>query len=344
MAKATSDLIASGRAAMEANDWAAAFELFQEAAAAGVLSPPELEDLARSAWWSGRPDDCIAAREQAYAGYTKSDDRKRAAMVALALAEDHFHTRASALGHGWLKRAARLLESEPEAVEHGWLTRTQAVIAFEENSDLDTALELAERAHEIGAAFGDRDLQAISLHDQGRITVARGDVDEGMALMDEAMVAAVGGELGAFYTGKIYCNMIDICEQLADYRRAGDWSDAAKRWCDRAGHSSGFPGVCRIHRAEIMRLRGDWESAEAEAERAAREVGNFIDFAGEAFYEIGQIRLHMGDYERAEDAFRRAHGLGRDPQPGLALLELAKGNEEGASTLIGESLAEARHP
>ncbi len=344
MTISANDLIASGREAMERSDWATAFEQLQEAASSEKLEASALEDLAHAAWWSGRPDDCIDAREQAYAAYTKSGEPSKAAMVALALAEDHFHTRASPLGHGWLKRAARRLEAEPESVEHGWLTRTQAVIAFESDNDLEKGLELAQRAHEIGVEFRDLDLQAISLHDQGRITVAGGDVDEGMAIMDEAMVAAVGGELGPLYTGKIYCNMIDICEQLADYRRAGDWSDAAKRWCERAGHSSGFPGVCRIHRAEIMRLRGDWASAEAEAQRAAGEVGNFVDFAGEAFYEIGQIRMHMGDFAQAEEAFRQAHGLGRDPQPGMALLQLAQGNSESAWTLISQSLADATAP
>jgi len=338
--KSAADLVIEGRDAIERNAWDEAFELLQAADEAGSLSATELEDLARSAWWSGDPESCINARERAFAGYARSEDPKRAAMVALALAEDHFHTSATALGHAWLKRAGDLLESEPESIENGHLTRTRAVIAFEADNDLAKAMELAKRAYELSAKFGDADLQAIALHDQGRITVAQGRVKDGMALMDQAMVAAVGGELGPQATGKIYCNMIDICEQLADYRRAGDWSDAAKRWCERAGHSSGIPGVCRIHRATIMRLRGEWASAEAEARRARDELGNYLDFSGEALYEIGEIRFHIGDYEQAEEAFHQAHGLGRDPQPGLALLELAQGNPEGARTLIAQSIAD----
>ncbi|GMQ86196.1 MAG: hypothetical protein BMS9Abin07_1769 [Acidimicrobiia bacterium] len=341
---AASDLIATAREAIERNEWTEAYGLLVHAAATVGLDAEGFEDLARCAWWSGLPDECIDAREQAYAGYIKSDQPKRAALMALDLAEGHFNKKAVALGRSWVKRAERLLEPEPESVEHGYLARSQAVIAFEADNDLDRGLELARRASELGATFADPDLQAIALHDEGRITVALGDVEEGMVLMDEAMVAAIGGELGALYTGKIYCNMIDICEQLADYRRAGDWSDAARRWCERAGHSSGFPGVCRIHRAEIMRLRGDWEAAEKEALRASDELGNFVDFSGEAFYEIGEIRLHMGDFERAEEAFRQAHGLGRDPQPGMAELRLAQGNPTGAWTLISHSLANATAP
>jgi len=341
MTNSSADLVAAGREAIERSGWEEALELLQRADEAGGLGPSDLEDLARSAWWAGLPHDCIRARERAHAAHTEAGDSKRAAMVALALAEDHFHTDATPIAYGWLQRAEELLRSEPDSRESGYLTRTQAVIAFEVDDDLDLALRLAERAFDIGAASGDRDLQAITLHDRGRITVASGSVEDGMALMDEAMVPAVAGELSPYFTGKIYCNMIDICEQLADFRRAGDWSEAAKRWCERAGHGSGIPGVCRIHRAEIMRLRGDWISAEEEATRASQELGNFTEFAGEAFYEIGMIRLHIGDYEGAEEAFRRAHGSGRDPQPGMALLEFARGNPDRGWSFIERSLGDA---
>jgi len=344
MAQVASDLLAAGREAMVENDWTRAYDLLRQAADAGHLDAEAFEDLARSAWWSGRPDECIDAREQAFAGHMRDGHPASAALTALDLAEGLFHKKATALGLNWVKRAGRLLADEDESAAHGWLARMQAVIAFEGDEDLDRGLELAGQAYEVGTRYGDANLQALALHDQGRITVAAGDVEAGMDLMDEAMVAAIGGDLGAFYTGKIYCNMIDICEQLADYRRAGDWSDAARRWCERAGHSSGFPGVCRIHRAEIMRLRGDWKTAEEEATKASRELGNFVDFGGEAFYEIGEIRLHMGDDKLAEEAFQRAHGMGRDPEPGMAELQLSRGNPDRAWTLISQSLDSAGAP
>jgi len=337
--KQASELVAKGRDAIERKAWDEAFEVLQAADRAGELTAEELEDLAQSAWWSGAPEICINARERAFTGYTQSQDHKKAATVALALVEDHFHRSATALGQAWLKRAEDLLESEPESIENGHLTRLRAVIAFESDDDLTKASELSKRAHELGVLFGDHDLQAVTLHDLGRVMVAKGNVKDGMALMDEAMVSAVDGRLSPEMTGRIYCNMIDTCEQLADYRRAGDWSDAAKRWCERAGHNSGIPGVCRIHRATIMRLRGDWASAETEARRARDELGNYLDFSGEATYEIGEIRFHVGDYEQAATAFRQAHGLGRDPQPGMALLELALGNHDGARALINQSIA-----
>src|SRR2546425_10922810 len=134
--------------------------------------------------------------------------------------------------------------------------------------------------------------------------------------------------------------MMGTCEKLADYQRAAEWSDAARRWCEPHAES-GFPGICRVHRAEIMRLRGSWSDAESEALHAADELQGFYHIAaGEAFYEVGEIRLRMGDLTRAEEVFRQAHELGRDPLPGLALLRLAEGKGEGARGLIDPPVAD----
>jgi len=323
---------------MARNAWAEAYDLWHRADDEQEIGPLELEDYALSAWWTGQPDRCIDIRERAYAAYSEKGDTIKAGMLAVHLADDHFHKGSPAPGMGWLKRASELLGTEGDTVESAWLLRTLAVVAFESDNDLERGLQLSHTAYECAEEHADRNLQALSLHDRGRIMVAGGDVEAGMGLMDEAMVAAVGGELDPVTTGRVYCNMIDICEQLADYRRAGDWSDAAKRWCERAGNNSGFPGICRVHRAEIMKLRGDWVSAEEEATRASGELGTFLGFTGEAMYEVGEIRFNMGDHEKAEEAFRQAHGFGRDPQPGLAKLELARGNPAGAWALITRSL------
>ncbi len=338
------ELIVSSREAMAHNAWADAFDLWDQADQSAELGPIELEDYALSAWWTGQPDRCIDIRERAYAAYTAENNTVKAGILALLIAEDHFHKGVGSLGRGWLKRASELLGTDGATPESAWLIRSLGVVAFESDNDLPKALELAQKAYDRALEHGDRNLQALSLHDRGRVMVASGDVEAGMGLMDEAMVAAVGGELDAVTTGRVYCNMIDICEQLADYRRAGDWSDAAKRWCERAGNNSGFPGVCRIHRAEIMKLRGDWVSAEEEANKASQELGTFLSFSGEAMYEIGEIRLNMGDYGKAEEAFRQAHGLGRDPQPGLAKLELARGNAKSAWAMSSRSLQSTAAP
>jgi hypothetical protein len=171
------------------------------------------------------------------------------------VAKDYFAKHTASVGSGWIRQAERLLEGEEDCVERGYLARLHGVIAFEGAGDFDQALEEAERTLEIGERFADRDLQAVGLHDRGRALVAKGEVEEGLPLLDEGTAAAVSGELGPLATGIIFCNMIATCEQLGDYRRAGEWSEAAKRWCERQA-IAGFPGICRVHHAEVMRLRG----------------------------------------------------------------------------------------
>jgi tetratricopeptide (TPR) repeat protein len=201
-------------------------------------------------------------------------------------------------------------------------------------------MEHADRALDIARRVGDTDLEALAQQDRGRILVALGRVADGMALMDDAMTAATAGELTPLTTGRTYCNMMSTCEQLGDYGRAAEWHEAAHRWV-KPHAESGFPGICRVRRAGILRLRGALPEAEQEAQRATEELGELLaDVAGEAFYELGEIRLRMGDHSAADAMFGEAHARGRDPQPGLALLRLAQGNSGAARSMIERSLSE----
>src|SRR5439155_19706510 len=154
---------------------------------------------------------------------------RAAAAVAVRLAEDFFRRQAKSLGNGWLKRAERLLDDVPECPEHVALLRLRAVLALESEGDVDKALGLARRTSDLATRFLDRDMQALALHDIGRMLVSKGELAQGMALIDEAMAAAVGGERRPEGTGRIYCNMLGTCEKLADYQRAGEWSEEAGR-------------------------------------------------------------------------------------------------------------------
>jgi tetratricopeptide (TPR) repeat protein len=339
--RTVADTLHMGLQAFERCEWNAAYDALAGANARGGLSPAHLERLAEAAWWVGRGDECITARELAYERHLESGDQRRAAAVALAVAEDHFHKLARSVAHGWLQRAERHLRELPESIEHGWLARTNAMLAFEDGRDLGRAGALAEEAFEIARRMDDRDLQTLALQDRGRILVSQGRLAEGMALIDEAMVAATSGQLGPRTTGRTYCNMMSTCGKLADYRRAGEWNEEARRWSTRHT-ASGFPGICRVHRAELLRLRGAWPEAELEARRASTELEHFLDdIAAEAFYELGELRLRMGDLEAADALFRQAHGLGRDPVPGLALLRLAQDRVESARSLLERALSDS---
>src|SRR5919108_2412853 len=211
--------------------------------------------------------------------------------------------------------------------------------------DMEGMASHAARAVELGANFGDRDIQARALTNQGEALVQLGRLEEGMALYDEASVAAVGGELSPFATGIVYCNTIGICSEVADYGRAAEWTDAARRWCQRQA-ISGFPGFCRVRRAEIVRLRGAWPEAEREARVAAEELTlqRTVSYAAGAFVELGLVRLRMGDLQSAAAAFGHANELGASAQPGLALLDLARGEPSAALIQVRRALEDDELP
>jgi class 3 adenylate cyclase len=326
-----------GREAFARNAWRDAYYLLREADGNETLAADDLAALAEAAWWTGQIEDCIDARERAYASYLKAGDISSAAMIALVLSHDYSGKLAHSISQGWFNRAERLLEKEEEAPAHGYLAwmRTHAFMAV---GDLDAALEQAEKVLELGSRFVDRDLLAYGLLQKGRVLVSKGLVEEGLSLLDEATVAAVSGELTSLASGIIYCLAITTTTQLADYGRAAQWTEAAKRWCERQS-ISGFPGICRVHRAEIVRLRGSWAEAEQELRGALDELQSFnLEFVAEGFNEIGEIRLRMGDLSEAEEAFRQAHELGREPEPGLSMLRLAQGKVQSALSGIGRAV------
>ncbi len=331
----------AGRDAASRHAWREAFDLLREADQLETLAPDDLVSLAEAAWWTGRLEDCIAARERAYALYLEQGQGRRAAVIALAIAQDYFGKLAHSIGAGWFNRAERLLKEEGDCAEQGYLSMMHAMSASA-MGDHDSALEAGRATLDIGTRFGDRDLQAYGLLLQGRARVSKGEVKEGLALLDEATVAAVSGEIDPYASGIIYCMAISSTSKLADYQRAGEWTEASRRWCERQS-ISGFPGVCRVHRAEIMRLRGSWAEAESDARRAITELQGFqLVYAAEGFYEIGEIRLRMGDLEEARDAFRQAHELGREPQPGLAMLQVAEGKIDPAMSSLKRALEDDR--
>ncbi|MDP9495289.1 MAG: hypothetical protein M3P87_08620, partial [Actinomycetota bacterium] len=286
--------------------------------------PESLEVLAEASWWNWQIDDSLAAGERAVAAYLSQGRKPDAARVAVRMAEIYGQRLQSSLASGWSRRAAGLLDGLDETPALGHLRRLESNNVSGSEDGLRKALALATEVQEIGARIGDRDLEMLGLHDRGRYMVFLGEVDTGMAMMEEALVSAVARELGPRVTGRILCNTIEVTASTADYKRATEWSDETMRWCETLGRGGGFPGACRIRRSEFMRLRGEWPAAEAEASRAADELVIIRPYQARAFNELGMVRLNTGDLEGAEEAFMKAHSLGFSPMPGLALLALAR--------------------
>jgi class 3 adenylate cyclase len=314
----------AARQAIERFAWDEAARLLHGLDGAGGLSADGLERLANAEWWLGNLASCIGIRERAYELLSKSGDRRGAARVALGLATNYSAKLASSRAQGWHRRAIRLLQDEPDCVERGYLLLEQVWTRYRREAP-EAARELAKEAVELGARHGDRDLEMTALADLGRVLVHAGETDEGMAMVEEASAAALGGELGPYATSVVFCLAIATSRELTDLGRAGEWSDAATQWCERQA-ITGFPGVCRVYRAQVMRLRGAWSDAEIEIRRACGELRPFAPkTAASAFHELGEIRLRVGDFEGAGDAFWQARQLTSSAQPGLARLQIAQG-------------------
>jgi ATP/maltotriose-dependent transcriptional regulator MalT len=326
------------RDAARRESWAEAYQELR-ALDPARMEPRDLEALADAAWWRSRPEESLAARQRAYAGYMAAGEGLRAAVCAGRLCMEHFFRSEASLAAGWLMRAQRLLRDQPGGVYHGYLALAESTLA-RARGETDEAAARAERGTEIGLRFGDPDLVAMGIHLHGLALIDAGRIAEGMALLDEAMASVVAGELSTFYTGAVYCNVIAACLEVSDVGRLGEWNDAARQWCESLPPDAPFPAICRVNRAEAASLRGAWPEAEAEASRASQELGFNPRVAGRAFYETGEVRRRVGNLAGAEQAFARAHELGFRPQPGLALLRLAHGKPDAAMQALRVALAD----
>ncbi len=328
------------RAALDRCDWAAALDAARSAGTAtGTVEADRLDILAEAAWWLGHLDDCIDAREQAYAWYEQSGDQLQAGQCAVWLYEHHMIKARSAISGVWLRRARRALDAETESIEFGALMLREAEVAHGAG-DLDGASALAGEALGLARRLGSRDLEAEALQTMGRALIDAGRLTDGLGHLDEAMLSAVEGRLCAYTTGKVYCSMISACEALGDVRRAAEWTDATLRWSEKHPLAM-WPGICRVHHASLLQLRGDWPAAEREARRACVELDGFhVPNVAAGYVEIGEIRRRLGDLDGADEAFAKAEELCGRQSAGLALLRLAQDRVDAASGIITRMLAE----
>src|SRR3954453_23855143 len=328
------------RDAASRGDWGAAFELFMKADADGLVGPDDLPVLGAVAYAAGHLDVTIEAWERAYALSVEGGDKDAAAGAAVRVAMHLlFDTALMAPVRGWLARAERLLEGRGETPANAWL----AVVRTYERmltGDLPGARPWARRAIELGSKH-DPAACALGRVAEARLLILDGDVERGLALLDEVGVATMSGELNPLSTGVVYCELVCALQGLAQYDVAEEWTEAMERWC-RTNAIGSLYGRCRVHRAEILRLRGSCNEAETEALSACEELRPYLRREmGWPLSELGRIRLRRRDIGGAEEALLAAHRAGWDPQPGLALVRLAQGDAATAAASIRDAL---EHP
>jgi tetratricopeptide (TPR) repeat protein len=337
-AAGAADPLPAGREAFAHRDWEAAWRLLSEADAREPLQAEDLERLGEAGYWTNRHDDSYGLQQRAYQAYLQAGDKPRAAYMALMLTIHYANRLEFAVAEGWFAKAERVLDDEPECFSHGHLA-VVATLFKEVAGDWPAVLESARRAYEIGRRCADADLQALGLAFQGLALTHQGQVAEGTRLLDEAMASAVAGELTTMPTGIIYCRMLCACLGLQDFGRAGQWTEVIDRCASKPG-LGGLPGDCRTHRAEVLLHRGAWVEGAVEAQRAVEETASLdLPHVGIAARELGEIRLRLGDLDGADEAFLRAHEYGVSPEPGLALLRLARGELASAATGLETALA-----
>jgi DNA-binding CsgD family transcriptional regulator len=330
------DTLERGRESYARRAWRHSYRDLSLADRAVPLGAGDLELLATSAYMLGRDDEHLRGLERAHQAYQDAGDMLRAARCAFWVGMHLSVAGEMGRATGWLRRAQRLVEREKrECVEQGYLL-LPLMFQHEAGGDFEAGAAVAADAAATSERFGDPDLFGLAVHMQGHLLIKQGRVVEGLALLDEAMVAVTAGEMSPIVSGLVYCGVILGCQEAYELGRAREWTAVLTKWCEQQPDMVSFTGRCRVHRAQILLLGGAWPDALEEARRAGQRCADTNNqlAVGEAAYLQGEVRRLQGDFTAAEEAYRDASRCGWEPQPGLALLRLTQGNGDAAAVAI----------
>ncbi len=333
-----------GRQAYAGRAWLDAYTALSSADQASPLGADDLEPLAISASMVGRMDELLVLLERAHDAYVDAGESLRAARCAFWLGMNLALRGEVGSAGGWFGRAERLVDGQ-DCVEQGYLLMPVA-LRRQISGDFEGSYEAAREIAAIGERFGDADLFTVAVHMQGLARIGQTRIEEGLRLLDEAMVSVTAGNVSPIFTGIVYCGVIAGCEEAYDPRRAHEWTNALARWCEEQPQMVAFSGRCLAHRAGIMQLHGAWQDALSEARLARERCEQAMNrpATGQALYQQGELHRLQGDFEAAEAAYRDANRFGREPQPGLALLRLDQGDDVAAAAAIRRLVGETAQP
>jgi DNA-binding NarL/FixJ family response regulator len=337
------DELQQGRDAFDKRAWRRAYE---DLSAAEPVEVEDLERLAAAAYLVGLTTESLDVWSRAHRACADLGDIARAARCGFWIAFALLNNGDLAQGGGWVDRCHRLLDDRKlDCVERGYLSYADGLRTIF-GGDVEGAHPLFVSAIGLGERFRDPELTALARIGDGRALIYLGEIDVGVALLDEAMVAVTTGEVSAIAVGDAYCTVIEGCHELFDVNRAREWTAALTHWCDAQPELVLYRGQCLIHRAEILQLRGAWGDAVSEAQRACDRLAQPPGQAalGAAEYLRADLHRLRGNQLEAEQAYQAASELGRPPQPGLALLRLDQGRLEAADAAIRRALDETQDP
>ena len=331
----------TGREAVARHDWSEAVEALTAADHETPLGAEDLELLGNALWWAARPDDSNEALERAFNAFVGNGRPAEAAWVAMTLGYQASRALNVAVGGGWFARAERLLADLPEGPMHARLA-VFGIIGALMGGNWEQGLAQADRAIALAQRYGETSAFYMALSFKGVGQLFTGSWQEGLKNIDEAAAAVTSGQLDLRVASDIYCNTIAACWNVGDLARAGQWAEEGERWMRRNGADC-YAGICQVHRAELKMLHGQWPEAEQQAREACRELERFrmLDSLGFAKAAVGEVRRRMGDLDGAAAAFDEAYEHGNDAMPGLALLQLERGQIEDATRSLARALATA---
>ena len=352
----TAAAIREGLDAFRQTAWAEAYARLSAARDATQFGNDDFERLAVAAYLTGHDEASAEAWASAHRGWLQDGDIPRAVRCAFWLVMNLLSARELARAGGWLATAQRLLTPwSDECAEHGLLLVLEAR-GHLRDGNLPAAHDAACRAALLGDRCSDADLTVFGRLTQGLTLAGKGEYAAAAALFDEVMVGVTLADVSPIAVGTAYCAVIEACYEIADVGRAREWTAALSGWCRSQPDLVAFRGHCLVHRAEALRLSGDWPGALTEVAQVCRPVSDAADGSedaggqaswrgypiGAAFYEMAEIYRKRGEYAKAEDAYREASRYGRTPEPGLALLRLAQRRQQEADASIRRALGEPR--
>ncbi|MGH3358829.1 MAG: tetratricopeptide repeat protein, partial [Nocardioidaceae bacterium] len=337
------DALERGRESYLRRAWRDAYDELTAADEQAALDAVDLDRLGMAGYLIGLDDAAVAGLERAHHAFLADGEVGPAARCAFWVGMILFLRGRHAEGGGWLGRAQHVLEEDAQArVERGYLVIPAALQTLD-GGDPDAAYRMFGEIADIADGFDAPDLVALSRLGRGQALVAMGDVTRGVAMLDEAMVSVTTGDVSPIAAGIVYCALIIACRQIFDLRRAQEWTVALSRWCATQQDLRPYRGQCLVHRSEIMQLRGDWADAMDEVREAcahlAQSPGDPV--LGMAHYQLGELLRLRGQFDRAEQAYRKAGESGHAVQPGLALLRLAQGRVADATAAVRRVVDEA---
>lgn len=337
--------LARGSASFQKRAWRDAFTCFSEADRQAALDSDHLMQLAQAALLIGKEQEGADALARAHQSFLAGGQTAPAVRCAFWLGFTSMLNGEMAKATGWLSRAGRLLEGQPECVESGYLLLPHGYRAVH-SGDSDSAASYFGQATAIAKQFGDKDLMTLALQGHGRSLIRKGEIEKGLALLDEAMIAVTADEVSPLNAGGVFCSVLEACGEVFDFQRAQEWSVALKAWCDSQPDIMPYRGHCLVRRAELLHLHGAWSEALDEAKRACECLAQPVarGALGHAFYQLGEIERVRGNLPEAEKAYEEASKWTQNVGPGLARLRLAQNKLDVANNLIRRTAEHVREP